>query len=272
MKESADAEGSMLYFHSWSGGKDSTASVILDHIHNLPPSEIVISEVMFSHERNISGELPEHMEFVHEVAIPRFEKWGYKVHVVRAEMDYVADFYQVVKRSKVPERNGKYRAFPLGGMCYANRDLKIPPINNFYKQFDGKKITQYVGIAADEPKRLARLRGTNKVSLLEQFGYTEQLAYDLCKEYGLLSPVYEFTKRGGCWFCPNQKNEELARLKLVHPHLWQEIVNLSKQDNLASYGFKYGKTVAEIEVLLDAIIQNWDLEESQINLFDGNTF
>ena len=272
MKESADAEGSMLYFHSWSGGKDSTASVILDHIHNLPPSEIVISEVMFDHKRNISGELPEHMEFVHDVAIPQFKKWGYKVRVVKAEMDYVTDFYHVVKRSKVSERNGKYRAFPLGGMCYANRDLKIPPINNFYKQFEGKKITQYVGIAVDEPKRLARLRGTNKVSLLELFGYTEQMAYDLCREYGLLSPVYSFTQRGGCWFCPNQKFEELARLKLVHPHLWQEIVNLSKQDNLASYGFKYGKTVSEVEASIDAIIQNWDLEKNQIDLFNERTF
>lgn len=25
------------YVHSWSGGKDSTASIILDHIHHDPP-------------------------------------------------------------------------------------------------------------------------------------------------------------------------------------------------------------------------------------------
>ena len=27
----------MDYIHSWSGGKDSTASIILDFIHNSPP-------------------------------------------------------------------------------------------------------------------------------------------------------------------------------------------------------------------------------------------
>ena len=46
----------MLYFHSWSGGKDSTASIILDHIHGLPPSKIIFSEVMFDRKREISGE------------------------------------------------------------------------------------------------------------------------------------------------------------------------------------------------------------------------
>ena len=37
----------MQYFHSWSGGKDSTASIILDPIHGLPPAKIIFSEVMF---------------------------------------------------------------------------------------------------------------------------------------------------------------------------------------------------------------------------------
>ena len=36
----------MKYFHSWSGGKDSTAAIILDHIHGRPPSRIVFCEVM----------------------------------------------------------------------------------------------------------------------------------------------------------------------------------------------------------------------------------
>ena len=66
----------MKYFHSWSGGKDSTASIILDHIHRLPPTKIIMSEVMFDKKRNISGELPEHMEWVKNKAIPVFKEWG----------------------------------------------------------------------------------------------------------------------------------------------------------------------------------------------------
>ncbi len=66
----------MKYFHSWSGGKDSTASIILDHMHGLPPTKIIMSEVMFDKKRNISGELPEHMEWVKNKAIPVFKEWG----------------------------------------------------------------------------------------------------------------------------------------------------------------------------------------------------
>ena len=39
----------------------------------------------------------------------------------------------------------------------------------------------YVGIAEDEPKRLARLDGVKKVSLLAKYGMTEVDAYKLCR-------------------------------------------------------------------------------------------
>ena len=53
----------------------------------------------------------------------------------------------------------------------------------------------------------------SKISLLEKYNYTEQMAYDLCKEYDLLSPIYANAQRGGCWFFPNAKLCELAKLK-----------------------------------------------------------
>lgn len=62
----------MRYLYSWSGGKDSTAAIILSHIHNLPPSTVIFSEVMFDKKRGISGELPEHIDFIKNRAIPVF--------------------------------------------------------------------------------------------------------------------------------------------------------------------------------------------------------
>ena len=47
---------------TWSGGKDSTASIILAHEHNEPLDLIIFSEVMF--DKGISGELPEHIDFI----------------------------------------------------------------------------------------------------------------------------------------------------------------------------------------------------------------
>ena len=73
----------MKYIASWSGGKDSTASIILAHEHNEPLDLIIFSEVMF--DENISGELPEHIDFIKNKAIPVFESWGYEVKILRAK-------------------------------------------------------------------------------------------------------------------------------------------------------------------------------------------
>ncbi len=141
-------------------------------------------------------------------------------------------------------------------MCVINRECKRDPIHKYYKQFNDAEIVQYVGIAADEPKRLARLdkeSKTRQISLLAKYGYTEDMAKQKCLEYELLSPIYAEGNRGGCWFCPNVRIKDFAKFKLAHPDLWNELIELSKIPNLCSYGFKYGKTVQEIDERIDAI-------------------
>ena len=161
---------------------------------------------------------------------------------------------------------GKIYGFPIGGMCVINRECKMNPIHTYYKQFEGKEVVQYVGIAIDEPKRLARIKDEgkiSKVSLLAKYGYTEDMAKQKCLEYGLLSPIYKDGNRGGCWFCPNVKIKDFAKFKLAHPDLWNELIILSKTPNLCSYGFKYGKTVHEIDERLDAINNQGRLFEDE---------
>lgn len=141
-------------------------------------------------------------------------------------------------------------------MCVINRECKMQPIHAYYKQFKDYEIVQYVGIASDEPKRLARLQdkgNISKVSLLAKYGYTEDMAREKCLEYGLLSPIYQDGTRGGCWFCPNVRIKDFAKFKLAHPDLWEELITLSKTPNLCSYGFKYGMTVQQVTDKIDAI-------------------
>ena len=61
---------------SWSGGKDSTATIILAHELGIKVDEIIFSEVMYDRIRGISGELPEFINWVKNVAIPKIETWG----------------------------------------------------------------------------------------------------------------------------------------------------------------------------------------------------
>lgn len=258
----------MKHIVSWSGGKDSTATIILAHEHGLPIDLIVISLMWFDKKKKIYAEYPEHTKWIFEYAIPLFESWGYPVKVITSEKDYKYWFYHVVTKStNHPERNGKYSGFVLGGMCRMNGEKTIP-IKKYLDSLE-YEYEEYVGIAIDEPDRLRRLNGkAGKSSLLERYGYTEIMARAKCEEYGLLSPSYKIFKRGGCWFCPNQSIPGFAYLKQTYPEYWEELRTLSLEENTVSQYFKYGRTFAEVEKDVDEYIISLQFAAAQLSLFD----
>lgn len=148
--------------------------------------------------------------------------------------------------------------------------MKIRPIKDFYKALDleGTKYTQYVGIAIDEPIRLERLRGTNKISLLERFEYTERMAFDLCKEYDLVSPIYNISRRGGVLVLSKSKLFTNSVAKRTYPELWDELRQLSKEENTISTRFKYEDSFADADRKADAINARLEMEAAQLSLFD----
>ena len=252
-----------VYIASCSFGKDSIATILLAIENNEPLDYAVFSEVMYSHAEGISGEIPEHIEWIREIAIPKLEALGVPVKVVRAARDYCYYFTPGNENTK-GNHVGKLKGFPLGGHCVINRDCKIKPIHDFYKSFGERPIIQYVGIAKDEPVRLARLKATGsrqQISLLQKYNYTEAMAKEKAAEYGLLSPIYSTSYRGGCWFCPNCRIRTFAGFRKAHPELWAKLRELSQTPNLCSYGFKYGETFQQIEERMNA-------QEAQLTLFE----
>ena len=252
----------MKYIASCSFGKDSIATILLALEHGEPLDEAVFVEVMFDHSRNISGEIPEHIDWIYSTAVPRLEAMGVSTRVLRSERDYVWYFKYTVTKGK---REGRHYGFPIGRKCLINRDCKLFPIRRYMRSL-GEEVTQYIGIAADEPKRLARL-GSGRVSLLAKYGYTEAMARELCEKRGLLSPIYKNGTRGGCWFCPNARISYFCRLRREHPDLWAELEALSLTPNLYSYGFKYGKPLQEVEREMDLHDARFEAESRQLKLF-----
>ena len=241
----------MKYIASCSFGKDSIAAILLAIRHQEPLDEAVYCEVMF--DKDISGEIPEHREFIYGTAIPVLESMGVKVRVLRSEQTYVGLFTGRITRGP---KKGLLRAFPICGRCAVQRDCKLRPIIQYQKSLPADTV-QYIGIAKDEQERLLRLSG-NKVSLLDKYGYTEQDAKQLCREAGLLSPIYEFTDRGGCWFCPNAKLRELRHLYDYHPELWRRMLELQALPGKVSEKFNRTMTFADI----DAIFRQEDAQQS----------
>lgn len=52
------------------------------------------------------------------------------------------------------------------------------------------------------------------------------------KKHDLLSPIYDFAPRGGCWFCPNARREELKHLRTYHRDLWDKLLELENRTDL----------------------------------------
>lgn len=97
-----------IHIASCSFGKDSIATILLALENNEPLDRVVFAEVMFDHERGISGEIPEHIEWIYSTAIPKLESMGVKVDVVKAKKDYVS-----------------FSSMPSGGAAQ-RQDLRIP--------------------------------------------------------------------------------------------------------------------------------------------------
>lgn len=230
----------MKHIASCSFGKDSLATILLALEHGEPPDEVVYCEVMF--DKTLSGEVPEHRAFIYDTAIPRLEQMGLKIWVLRSDKTYVDLFTGQITRGP---KKGMLRAFPICGKCYVQRDCKIRPIRQYQRALPPDTV-QYIGIAHDEQERLLRLTG-QQVSLLEKYRFTEEDAKQLCRKAGLLSPVYEFTDRGGCWFCPNAKKKELRHLYDHHPNLWARMLGLQALPGKVSEKFNRTESFSDID-------------------------
>ncbi len=237
----------MVHIISWSGGKDSTATVILFHEHELElmkPGDkvmIVFAEVMFDIQHNISGHNPDIIDFIYEKK-SIFESWGYEVNILHANgkrKDFLDFFYHTMGKSRThPEHEGMRYGFPASGLCGVKRDLKLKPIEDFKKSMADVEHIDYVGIAKDEPDRLISLyKEPNTMSLLDKYGYTEEDAKNLCVKYDMLSPQYLLAdgkqKRDGCWFCPNAKLCEHEAIRNRLPKAWEKYVSLETEPNVA---------------------------------------
>lgn len=170
--------------------------------------------------------------------------------------------YTVARVTKGP-RQGKKHGFPLSGRrgwCSVKRDCKLPPLNNFQAEHPG--AIYYEGICIDEQDRIKEEKLKQGRYLLVKYGYTQTMARELCKERGLLSPIYQFTKRGGCFFCPNARDEELRHLRQYHPELWGKMLEIQMDPETVRPG-KF-----RIEEGLQDIDKRFELEDAQITLFD----
>ncbi|MBR2312190.1 MAG: phosphoadenosine phosphosulfate reductase [Clostridia bacterium] len=227
-----------------SGGKDSLATCILLHWLGIP-FKTVTAEVWW--KEGITGENPYHYEFLHGIAVPKLNSWGTTCDFIRSKTTAYEYMTTPIAYSKNhPDRIGKTRGFPLCGKCGIQRDCKARPCEKYYKS-QTESYTVITGIAADEKDRILTNAANNRISVLELFDIPEYETYGICVSEKLLSPTYTFSDRGGCWFCPNQKIQELELLYRVFPRFWNELMEIQRLPNKVQENFNRTQTLYDIE-------------------------
>ncbi len=160
----------------------------------------------------------------------------------RERVSFEQVFYRKLYSNKY-EREQIYGFSMIKG-AWCNSRLKVAALNQANKSGD-KHTVQYLGIASDEPERIARHTKPDIILPLVDIGWDEQYCRQWCEDNNLLSPIYTTATRGGCWFCHNQGVEQLRLLRKSYPEFWKLML---KWDNDSPTSFKPGgRTVHDFD-------------------------
>lgn len=249
-----DESFNLEYIASLSYGKDSLYMLEIIYKNGLPLDRIVHAEIMAT--PTIHADLPPMVEFKKKADALILEKYGIVVEHIKAPVSYEELFYKIKnsKRTK-PKNIGKIYGFPYVMGAWCTSGLKRSVLGKFKK----KNIHQYIGYAIDEKKKerqekiqlyLLGQSDFNGSYPLVDYNVTEDECFNWCKENGLLSPVYETSTRGGCWFCHNSTLQTLYNLKVNYPDYWKLLL---KWDSDSPTSFKSdGTTINDLNKRFEA--------------------
>ena len=206
------------YYVSFSGGKDSTAMLLM-----LLEKGYQVDEILFADTGMEFDEVYRHIKKVENFI-------GRKI-----------------MRLKNNEYSFEQGLRDYGWAHFSNRwctGMLKKGILNPYVAW--KKRVMYVGIAADEVKRL-KPKKTLRYPLAE-WGITEKDALEYCYEKGFdWEGLYEKFDRLSCYVCPFKNLKELKTLYLYYPKYWNKLKELDKVAKNRGYKFRYKSNVEELE-------------------------
>ena len=207
----------LLHVCCFSGGKDSTAMLLKMHELKLPLDVILFCDTGL--------EFPEVYQHISKVE----NNIGRKVTTVKAEKSF--EYFMLRKDNALKDKAGW--SWPNFRTRWCTGALKFEPVKKFFRNLkEVYDIIEYVGIAADETKRLKHKnnnRPTIRLPLVE-WGMTEQDCLDYCYERGYnWGGLYKLFDRVSCWCCPLQSLNDLRALYKNFPDLWNKLKDWDSQ-------------------------------------------
>ena len=228
---------------SFSGGKDSTAMLLLMLEHGWHIDEIIFCDT--------GMEFPQMYSHIDKV-----ERYiGRKVTRLKAEKTF--EYYMFEHEKTKGERQGqKGYGWPTMWARWCTVALKQDVVKRYLRQYSD--ITEYHGIAADEAHRAEKNKGRNIRYPLIEWNVTEKDCLNYCYSKGFnWDGLYEHFNRVSCWCCPLKSIAELRQLYKHYPELWRRLLDM---DNRARNQFRADYSVAELD-------KRFEAEDRQLCLF-----
>lgn len=215
---------------SFSGGKDSTAMLLMMIEKNMKIDEIIFLDTgvefpqMYNHIKKV------------EMFINR------PITILKSDKSFEYYMFDHIKsRGKNKGQKGYSWSDFRNRWCTSR--LKKDVIKKYLKKYKGYNIIEYHGIAYDEPKRI---KDTPNIKYpLYENKITEREALQYCYSKGFnWNGLYEKFDRLSCWCCPLKSIKELKILYNDFPELWKK---LKQWDNNTYRRFRSDYSVQELE-------------------------
>ena len=222
----------MKHIVSLSGGKDSTAMLLMMLEKNMPIDEIIFCDT--------GMEFP--AMYTHLDKVEQYT--GRKITRLKSERSF--EYYMFERKKthgKNIDRSGLQWPMPILRWCTGR--LKTKPYKKYIKEkYKGEETITYIGIAYDELERRKKAKSFH-VHPLFDWQITEKQALQYCYDRGFnWNGLYEMFNRVSCWCCPLQSLKELYQLYTHFPEFWQKLKDMDRQ---ANNNFRSDYTVEQLE-------------------------
>lgn len=158
--------------------------------------------------------------------------------------------YSMLERKVKSRQKGEHCGYGwCGGLCRWGTTEKLRAIKLF-KESLGDAVTDYVGIAADEPKRFEKAKSEGKRLPLVEWGMSEADCLSYCHDRGWhwwettetgRIELYSILSRVSCWCCCNKNLAELRNIYLYLPQYWEHLKELQRKLERPMKGYYKGK-------------------------------
>ncbi len=226
----------MKHIASVSFGKDSLCMLLMLIKEGAPLDEVVFYDTGMEFQAIYD---------TRDAVLPLLDKHGIAYKELTPDCPFLFKMFDKPVKGRT---NGFHYGYSwCGGRCRWGTTDKLKTLDKYAEENDA---IVYIGIAADEPERLAKSRKDYKRFPLAEAGITERDALQSCYAVGFEwlengHRLYDLLDRVSCWCCANKNLRELRNIRRYLPEYWERLKELQRRTDRPMKG--EGKSIFDLD-------------------------